>query len=109
MAADRSKCKQTFTSVTSGLQIEGLAAMEAARTSDPSLMAKMASIARSMESDSNYKSSLSMTNLLKFVDQNNKYKIKTKCAGAKRALIFERQPTERHKIRSCSTTISTPR
>jgi hypothetical protein len=90
--------RATFRAVTANLRVEGLAEMESACTTDANMMAKMASIARSMQADAAYATALTMTNLLRFIDQHQQYGIKTTGSGNRRRLVFESVPTERYKI-----------
>jgi len=90
--------RATFQAVTANLRIRGLAEMEAACTSDVNMMAKMASISRSMTADAAYATALTMLNLLRFVDRHSQYGIKTAGSGTHRQLVFEASPAERYKI-----------
>jgi hypothetical protein len=94
----RASAKSTFSSVTANLRINGLKKMEQACTSDMNMMAKMASIARSMTADPAYARALTMPKLLKFIDGHPQYAVRTVGAGAARKLVFESTPAERYKI-----------
>lgn len=98
LAPLKTAAKKTFKSVTANLKIKGLAEMELACTTDVNMMAKMASIARSINADPTYAKAMTMANLLKFIDTYKQYGVKTAGFGAARQLLFENTPQERYKV-----------
>lgn len=98
LAPIRAAAKATFQTVTSRLRIKGAAEMEKACTTDPNMMAKMASISRSTTDDPSYATSLTMPKLLSFIDAHSQYGVQTTGAGRQRQLVFDSAPAERYKI-----------
>lgn len=88
----------TFDSVTSGLRITGLADLRAACTSQPQMMAKMASIRRSMDEDPTYAAAMTMPKLLAYVEANPAVNIEIEGTGANRSLVFKPAPATRFQI-----------
>jgi hypothetical protein len=89
---------ETFDAVTSKLRIEGLEALRAACTSQPQMMAKMASIRRSMEQDPAYAKAMSMQRLVDFVHSHPQLAIEVEGVGASARLVFNPSPPTRFKI-----------
>jgi len=88
----------TFDSVTRGLRITGLVEMRAACTSQPQMMAKMASIRRSMDEDPTYAVAMTMQKLLAYVEANPVINIQIEGTGANRSLVFNPAPATRFHI-----------
>lgn len=94
----KKSCKQTFDKVTQGLRIKNVSELEKACTSEPAMMAKMASISRSLAEDSKYADAMTMKALLDFVDGHPQLDIETAGTGNKRELVFDKAPGKRFKI-----------
>jgi nucleotide-binding universal stress UspA family protein len=88
----------TFDSVTNGLRITGLAELRAACTTQPQMMAKMASIRRSMDEDPSYAAAMTMPKLLAYVEANPLVNIEIEGTGATRSLVFNPAPATRFQI-----------
>jgi hypothetical protein len=88
----------TFDVVTQGLRITGLDELRAACTSQPQMMAKMASIRRSMDDDPAYAASMTMPNLIAYVETHPATGIKIMGSGAHRSLVFNPAPATRFQI-----------
>ena len=88
----------TFESVTTSLRIEGFDALRAACTSQPQMMAKMASIKRSMEEDPAYAAAMTMPKIIAFIDAHPHLGVKTTGTGDDRVLVFEASPQTRFQI-----------
>lgn len=88
----------TFDSVTSGLRITGLVELRAACTSQPQMMAKMASIRRSMDEDPAYAAAMTMPKLLAYIEANPAVNIEISGTGKNRSLVFSPTPATRFQI-----------
>jgi len=88
----------TFDSVTSGLRITGLAELRAACTSQPQMMAKMASIRRSMDEDPGYAAAMAMPKILAYIEANPAVNIEITGTGRNRSLVFNPAPATRFQI-----------
>jgi hypothetical protein len=88
----------TFKAVTSNLRIDGMDKLREACTSQPQMMAKMASIKRSMDDDPDYADSMSMEKIIAYIKQNQHVKIDIVGTGADSRLVFDPQPTRRWQI-----------
>jgi len=88
----------TFKSVTSGLRITGMAELRAACTNQPQMMAKMASIRRSMDEDPAYAEAMTMPKLLDYIEAHPEVNIEIAGTGRHRSLIFNPTPATRFQI-----------
>jgi hypothetical protein len=88
----------TFDTVTSGLRIAGMAELRAACTSQPQMMAKMASIRRSMDEDPAYAAAMTMPKLLAYIEANPAVNIEITGTGTNRSLVFNSTPATRFQI-----------
>ena len=88
----------TFDSVTSSLRITGMHELRAACTSQPQMMAKMASIRRSMDEDPAYAAAMTMPKLLAYVEGHPAVNIEITGTGSKRSLVFDPKPATRFQI-----------
>lgn len=89
---------ETFDRVTSALRIEGVDALRAAATSNPQMMAKMASIKRNMDDDPEYADAMTMRRLAGFVRAHPDLGIEVTGSGAAQALVFDPSPAKRFRI-----------
>lgn len=88
----------TFDTVTARLRIRGLDALRAACTSQPQMMAKMASIRRSMDEDPAYARAMTMSRLTEFVREHPHLGIEVEGRGNTSQLVFNPGPATRFKI-----------
>lgn len=84
----RATSAATFDSVTKDLRIDGMQELRKACTSQPQMMAKMASIRRSMDEDPSYAAAMTMPRLLAYVAANPAVNIEISGTGDDRALVF---------------------
>ncbi|UQX87349.1 DUF4868 domain-containing protein [Jatrophihabitans telluris] len=89
---------ETFDRVTVNLRIERFDDLRAACTRNPTMMAKMASIKRSMDSDPDYAAAMSMPRLLAFVRANPAIGIEVVGRGEQARLVFDPSPANRFKL-----------
>lgn len=87
----------TFASVTRDLRIEGLAELEAACTSQPAMMAKMASVQRRLDSDTGYREAMTMDRVVEFVLAHPETEVEVTGTGDDARLVF-RSDRRRYKI-----------
>jgi hypothetical protein len=90
--------KATFTAITVGLRIHGLQEMEDACTSNPGMMAKLASIQRNLDTYPQYAAAMKMEKLLPFISRHPETGVETIGAGAGAELVFHNDPARRFKI-----------
>lgn len=88
----------TFDRVTAGLKIRGLDELKKACTSQTQMMAKMASIQRSMEDDAAYAASMTMANLITHIEQHPHVRIDIVGSGNNRELVFDPALERRFQI-----------
>jgi hypothetical protein len=89
---------ETFDTVTAQLRIKGIDELRAACTSQPQMMAKMASIRRSMTDDPEYARAMTMPKLTRFVRDHPQYGIEVEGSGRAAQLVFNAAPATRFKI-----------
>ena len=94
----RALATRTFVAATTKLTIEGSDALAEAVASDPNMVAKMAQLARILESEPDYAKALTMKNVLEFLDDNPHVAVATVGSGSKRTLVFEKGPQTRWAI-----------
>ena len=87
----------TFASVTRDLRIEGLAQLETACTSQPAMMAKLASVQRRLDSDPGYREAMTMDRVVEFVLAHPETEVEVLGTGADARLVF-RSDHRRYKI-----------
>lgn len=90
--------RATFMAVTRHLRIKGFEELQQACTSQPQMMAKMASIKRSMESDAEYADAMTMDNLIAYIEKHPSVEIEVAGAGDARELVFDPRPARRFQI-----------
>ncbi|MDT4923665.1 MAG: hypothetical protein QOG01_1378 [Pseudonocardiales bacterium] len=88
----------TFDRVTASLRIQGVEALRAAATTNPQMMAKMASIKRSLDDDPGYAESMTMRRLVRFVQAHPDLGIDVSGSGAAQSLVFDPSPAKRFRI-----------
>jgi hypothetical protein len=94
----RQLAKATLATVTKTVAIAGLADLEEAVMDDPNMRAKLASIARLLESDPGYAQLLTTERLVRFIQENPEYDIPIGQVDGKPALLFNPAPQHRHQI-----------
>lgn len=94
----RELARDTLTAVTAKVRIDGFADLEKAVMNDPSMRAKMAYVARLLQSDAEYAKNLTTKKLVKFVETYPDYDIPVTTIGGKDALFFDPSPQHRHQI-----------
>lgn len=88
----------TFDSVTAGLRIDGFDQLRGACTSQPQMMAKMASIRRSMDEDPAYAAAMTMPKLIRYIERNPSINIAIAGSGGSKRLVFDPSPATRFQI-----------
>ena len=94
----RKMARDTLTTVTAKVSIDGFADLENAVMDDPTMRAKMAHVARLVQSDPEYAKYLTTKKLVKFVEDNPDYNIAVSTVGGAKALRFDPSPQRRHQI-----------
>jgi hypothetical protein len=94
----RQLAKETLSAVTSKVMIHGFGELEKAVMDDPSMRAKMASVARLIEADPDYAENLTTEKLVEFVETYPDYDIPVTTIGGRKALAFDPSPQHRHQI-----------
>lgn len=88
------QARATYDETLGGLEIDGGEALRQACGTDINMMRKLASIKRKLM-DPDYAKSLTMENLLDFIDQNPEIDVRVEGSGSSRQLVFERHPQRR--------------
>jgi len=94
----RRLARATLKAVTVNVAIDGYDELEQAVVDDPTLRAKMAYVARLLQSEPEYATHLTTEKLIAFVDAYPDYDIPISTVGGKRALHFDSSPQHRHQI-----------
>lgn len=94
----RRLAKTTLATVTAKIRIDGFAELEKAVMDDPTMRAKLAAVARLLESDPDYASHLTTKRLIQFARNNPDYKIPMGEVEGEPALRFDASPQHRHQI-----------
>ncbi|WP_294179742.1 hypothetical protein [uncultured Schumannella sp.] len=94
----RQLARDTLAAVTAKIRIDGFAELEQAVMDDPSMRAKMASVARLLQSDPDYAKNLTTKKLVAFVESYPDYDIPIATIDGKKALRFDASPQHRHQI-----------
>lgn len=94
----RQLAKETLVAVTKQVTIDGYEDLEEAVMNDPSLRAKMAAVARLIESDPAYATNLTTKKLVKFVERYPDYNIPVTRLDGEKVLAFNPSPQHRHQI-----------
>jgi hypothetical protein len=89
---------ETFDAVTKKLRINGIEDLRKACISQPQMMAKMASIRRSMRDDARYKDAMTMPKLVAFIKGHPTIDIQIEGRGINQRLVFDSAPATRFKI-----------
>jgi Domain of unknown function (DUF4868) len=98
LAEIEAQAERTFQEMTEKLQIDGIDRMLVAVTGSPSMLGKMASIQRKLESYPEYKKAMTMPNLLKFVRLHPECGVELSGDGPWAKLVFRNDPQHRFKI-----------
>ncbi len=94
----RQLARETFATVTAKVRIDGFSELERAVVDDPTLRAKMASVARLIQTDPEYAKNLTTKKLVDFVENNPDYNIPMSYIHGEKALRFDPSPQHRHQI-----------
>lgn len=90
--------RATFARATGRVDIDGADELAAACAGDPTMRAKMASLARTLDADPGYADLLTTEHLVDFVDVNPQFGVRVDGTGADRRLVFESGPQARYRI-----------
>jgi hypothetical protein len=94
----RQLAQGTLIAVTAKIRIDGFAELEQAVMDDPTLRAKMAYVARLLQSDPDYAKNLTTKKLVAFIESYPDYDIPIISVNGKKALRFDASPQHRHQI-----------
>jgi len=94
----RQLARETLATVTAKVRIDGFADLENAVMDDPTMRAKMAYVARLVQSDHEYAKNLTTKKLVTFVECNPDYNIPVSTVDGAKALLFDPSPQHRHQI-----------
>lgn len=94
----RQLARETLATVTAKVNIDGLTDLENAVMDDPTMRAKMAYVARLVQSDPDYAKNLTTDKLIKFVEDNPDYNIPLSTMNGAKVLRFDPSPQHRHQI-----------
>lgn len=94
----RQLARETLATVTAKVKIDGFAGLENAVMDDPAMRAKMAYVARLVQSDPDYARNLTTRKLIKFVEENPDYNIPLSTMNGAKVLRFDPSPQHRHQI-----------
>lgn len=90
--------RETFERATAHVAIVGADELATACASDPTMIAKMASLARTLDADPAYAELLTTEHLVEFVDANPQFGVRIGGTGDARRLVFEPSPQTRYRI-----------
>lgn len=90
--------RTTFARATAKIKVEGIADLERAVVTDPTMRNKMAQLARLLDAEPAYADNLTTKNLVEFVRANADYEISLGVVDGRPALKFDSAPQHRHKI-----------
>jgi len=90
--------RETFEKATAEIAIDGAEELAAAVASDPVMIAKMASLVRTMDADPEFAAHLTTDRLVAFVDASPQYGVRVDGEGDQRRLVFEPSPQTRYRI-----------
>lgn len=94
----RATSAETFDQVTANLRIRGLEKMKAACTKQSQMMAKMASIRRSMDEDPDYAAAMTMDRLVAFVRDRDYIDVEIALEGDAEVLVYRDDVRNRFQI-----------
>jgi hypothetical protein len=94
----RRNAVETYDMVIDGLRIDGAPRLYEACTTDPNMMAKMASIRRKLESDPAYRDAMTMPKIVAYVRNNPATGVEITGSGPSATLVFHADPRRRWKI-----------
>jgi len=94
----RALARDTLRRVTKKIAIEGLVELEQAVMDDQTMRAKMAQIARLLDSESDYAKNLTTKKLVEFIEANADYDISIAVKEGSPVLQFDPSPQHRHQI-----------
>ncbi|MBF4514151.1 DUF4868 domain-containing protein [Plantibacter sp. VKM Ac-2885] len=94
----RAASGETFEAVTAELRIRGMEQMKAACMKQPQMMAKMASIRRSMNSDPGYAAAMTMERLVAFVRERDYIDVEIATEDGEEVLVYKDDVVHRFQI-----------
>jgi Kiwa protein KwaB-like len=94
----RRLAQETLITVTDKILIDGFAELEQAVMDDPTMRAKMAYVARLVQSEPDYAKNLTTESLIAFAELYPDYDIPISTVDGKKALRFDASPQHRHQI-----------
>lgn len=94
----KSRARATLRRATARIRIQAIDDLEKACTANPAMVAKMASLATTLDSDPEYEQLLTTENLLRFLDAHPHIPIRTDGDGENRVLVFEPAASTRYLI-----------
>lgn len=94
----RRLARETLAAATRKVKIDGFSGLENAVMDDPNMRAKMAHVARLLQSDPSYAKNLTTKQLVKFVESNPDYDIPLSTVNGTKVLLFDPSPQRRHQI-----------
>lgn len=97
-AKAQAMAREVFAKVTASVAIEGAEELAEAVASDPVMIAKMASLARSLEADPEFAAHLTTGRLVAFVEDHPQYGVLVAGKGEDRRLVFDPSPQTRYRI-----------
>lgn len=98
VAKARQLAKDALEEATANVTIANFDDLESAVMDDPNLRAKMAQIARTLQTDPDYAIYLTTDKLVTFVEANPDYDIPLTTIDGEKVLVFESSPQHRHQI-----------
>jgi len=97
-ARARNLARETINRLAGKVAIDGIDALRDAATTQPAMVAKMASISRLLDSDPEYAALVTTDNLVGFVAAHPEVEIEISGVGTRRALVFDPRPQNRFAI-----------
>lgn len=94
----KARASATLRRATSRIRIEGFDDLEKACTANPAMVAKMASLAMTLDADPEYEQLLTTQHLLRFLDTHPHVPVLTHGDGENRVLVFEPAASTRYLI-----------
>lgn len=102
----RADSPETLITVTDKILIDGFAELEQAVMDDPTMRAKMAYVARLVQSEPDYAKNLTTESLIAFAELYPDYDIPISTVDGKKALRFDASPSTGTRFHGYSPTIT---
>ncbi len=94
----RQLAREALATATAKVTIDGFTDLENAVMDDPTMRAKMAHVARLLQSDPEYAKNLTTKKLVRFVEAHPDYNIPVSTMAGAKVLLFDPSPQRRHQI-----------